>query len=79
MELVGEAFVSNLEFSSIVHTMVPLEIGKNGIDGLLRIWIVPVIRCLILLVELFLIGLRLGDSRLVILSLLFLALFLLCN
>ena len=37
---------------------------------------VSVIRCLLLLVELFLIGLELGDSRLVILSLLSLALFL---
>ena len=25
MELVGEAFVSDLEFSSVVHTMVYLE------------------------------------------------------
>ena len=37
---------------------------------------VSVIRCLLLLVELFLIGFELGDSRLVILSLLSLALFL---
>ena len=50
--------------------------GRNGIGGLLRIWIVSVIRCLLLLVELFLIGLGLRDSRLVILSLLSLALFL---
>ena len=42
----------------------------------MRIWIVPVIRCLLLLVELFLIGLGLRDSRLVIISLLSLALFL---
>ena len=34
------------------------------------------IRCLLLLVEFFLIGLGFGDSRLVILSLLFFALFL---
>ena len=40
---------------------------------------VPVIRCLLLLVGLFLIGLGFGDSRLVILSLLFLTLFLFCN
>ena len=45
----------------------------------MRIWIVPVIRCLLLLVELFLIGLGLGDSRLVIPSLLFFAPFLCCN
>ena len=37
------------------------------------------IRCLLFLVELFLIGLRLGDSRLVIPSLLFFAPFLCCN
>ena len=50
--------------------------GRNRIGGLLRIWIVPMIRCLLLLVELFLIGLGHGDSQLVILSLFFLALFL---
>ena len=61
MELVGEALVLDLEFSSIVHPLVYLE-GRNGIGGLLRIWIVLVIRCLLLLVELFLIGLGLGDS-----------------
>ena len=77
MGLVGEAFVSDLEFSSVVHTMV--YFGRNGIGGLLRIWIVSMIRCLLLSVELFLIGLRLGDSRLVILFLLFLALFVFCN
>ena len=49
--------------------------GRNGISRLLRFWIVPVIRCLLLLVGLVLIGLRLEDSRLVILSLLSLALF----
>jgi len=38
-----------------------------------------VIRYLLLLVGLFLIGLGHGDSRLAILSLLFLALFLFCN
>ena len=37
------------------------------------------IRCLLFLVELFLIGLKLGDSRLVIPSLLFFAPFLFCN
>ena len=46
---------------------------------LLRIWIVPVIRCLLLLVDLFLIGLKLRDSNLVIPSLLFFAPFLCCN
>ena len=71
MELVGEAFILDLEFSSVVQTMVSL------IDRLLRVWIVPVIRYLHLLVELFLIGLGLGDSRLVIHSPLFLTLFLL--
>ena len=45
----------------------------------MRIWIVPVIRCLLLLVELFLIGLGLGDSRLMIPSLLFFAPSLCCN
>ena len=49
--------------------------GRNGIGRLLRIWILPVIRCLLLSVELFLIGLGHGDSSLVILSLLSLALF----
>ena len=53
--------------------------GRNRIGGLLRIWIAPVIRCLLLLVKLFLIGLGLGDSRLVIPSLLFFAPFLFCN
>ena len=43
------------------------------------IWIAPVIRCLLLLVELFLIGLGCGHSRLVIPSLLFFAPFLFCN
>ena len=37
------------------------------------------IRCLLLLIELFLIGLRRGDSRLVIPSLLFFVPFLFCN
>ena len=41
----------------------------------MRIWIVPVIRCLLLLVELFFIGLGFGDLRLVFLSLLSLVLF----
>ena len=45
----------------------------------MRTWIASVFRCLLLLVELFLIGLGLGDSRLVIPSLLFFALFLFCN
>ena len=45
----------------------------------MRIWIVPMIRYLLLLVELFLIGLGLGDSRLVIPTLLFFASFLYCN
>ena len=45
----------------------------------MRIWIVSVIKCLLLLVELFLIGLGLGDSRLVIPSLLLFAPFLCCN
>ena len=53
--------------------------GRNGIGGLLRISIVPLINFLLLLVGLFLIGLELGDSQLVILSLLFLVLFLFCN
>ena len=53
--------------------------GRNGIGRLLRIWIAPVIRCLLLLVELFLIGLKFGDSHLVIPSLLFFAPFLFCN
>ena len=65
---------------SQIWNLVPLCIlcvfWRNGIGGLLRIWIVLVIRCLLLLVELFLIGLGLGDSRPVILSLLSLALFL---
>ena len=39
----------------------------------------PVIKCLLLLVELFLIGLERGDSHLVIPSLLFFAPFLFCN
>ena len=47
--------------------------------GLLRNWITPVISCLLLLVELFFIGLGYGDSRLVIPSLLFFAPFLFCN
>ena len=45
----------------------------------MRIWIASVIKCLLLLVELFLIGVGLGDSRLVIPSLLFFAPFLFCN
>ena len=45
----------------------------------MRIWIVLVIRCLPLLVKLFSIGLRIGDSHLVIPSLLFFAPFLFCN
>ena len=74
MELVGEALVLDMGFSFVVHLLVYLE--GMGIGRLLRIWIIPVIRCLFLLVGLFLIGLGLGDSRLVILSLLSLALFL---
>ena len=45
----------------------------------MRIWIALVIRCLLLLVKLFLIGLGRGDSRLVIPSLLFFAPFFFCN
>ena len=45
----------------------------------MRIWIASMIRFLPLLGELFLIGLGLGDSRLVIPSLLFFAPFLFCN
>ena len=53
--------------------------GRSGIGRLLRTWIAPVINCLLLLVGLFLIGLGHGNSRLVTLSLLFLAPFLFCN
>ena len=74
MELVGEALVLDMGFSFVVHLLVYLE--GMGIGRLLRIWIVLVIRCLLLLVGLFLIGLGLGDSRLVIFFLLSLALFL---
>ena len=66
--------------SSQIWNLVPCAsfgvFERNGIGRLLRIWIVPVIRCLLLLVGLFFIGLRLGGSQLVILSLLSLALFL---
>ena len=68
-----------LRFGTESHCASFGVFGRSGIRGLLRIWIVPVIRCLLLLVELFFIGLRRGDSRLVIPSLLFFAPFLFCN
>ena len=68
-----------LKFGTESHCASFGVFGRSGIRGLLRIWIVPVIRCLLLLVELFLIGLGCGDSRLVIPSLHFFAPFLFCN
>ena len=53
--------------------------GRSGIVRLLTTWIVPKIKCLLLLVKLYLIGFRLGGSQLVIFSLLFLVLLLFCN
>ncbi|KAK9991222.1 hypothetical protein SO802_026207 [Lithocarpus litseifolius] len=49
------------------------------IGGLLRTWIAPETSCLLLLVDLYLIGLNLGNSHLVILSLLSFVLFSLVN
>ena len=60
------------DIKSISMKMVSYGVfGRNEIEGLLRVWIAPVIRCLLILLELFLIGLGRGDSRLVIPSLLF--------
>ena len=53
--------------------------GRIGIGGLLRTWMAPVIRCLFLLVKLFLIGFGLGNLCLVILFLFFFTPFLFCN
>ena len=64
---------------NLVHCASFGIFGMNGISELLRIWIIPLIRFLLLLVGLFFIGLGLGDSRLVTLSLLFFVLFLFCN
>ena len=68
-----------LRFGTQFHCASFGIFGMSGISELLRIWIIPLIKFFLLLVGLFLIGLGLGDSRLVTLSLLFFVLFLFCN
>ena len=53
--------------SSIIWNLVSLcsyygVFGRSRISRLLRTWMVPKIRCLLLLAELYSIGLGLGDS-----------------
>ena len=69
--------------SSQIWNLVPLCIlwciWKERNQRTFEDLVSPVIKCLLFLVELFLIGLERGDSHLVIPSLLFFAPFLFCN